>query len=63
MRMPFFQRMWKTVDVPIYKETSPTIYTRFGDWFPYVLMALLLAVLIGDMIPKKKRLPLDSSLF
>ena len=62
MRMPFFERMWKTVDVPIYKENSPTLYTRLGDWFPYALMVLLLAVLIADMIPRKRRLPLESSL-
>jgi apolipoprotein N-acyltransferase len=54
-RMPFFERTWRSVAVPIYKEASLTPYTRFGDWFPQLLIALVLIVLILNVLPKKKR--------
>ena len=55
MRMPFFQRTWRDVDVPLYKEKTVTPYTRFGDWFPRCLIGLVLIVLILNVLPKKKR--------
>lgn len=61
-KMPFFERTWKLVDVPLYKEKTPTFYTRFGDWFPRLLIVLLFAVLVGNRLWKKKRLPLADSL-
>ena len=63
MRMPFFQRMYQNVSVPVYKEKQLTFYARFGDWFPRVLIALLFIVLLVDALPKKKgrsRTPLTS---
>jgi len=54
-RMPFFERTWRGVRVPIYKEASLTPYTRFGDWLPRALIAFLLIVLIVNVLPKKKR--------
>jgi len=54
-RMPFFERTWRGVQVPLYKEATLTPYTRFGDWFPQALIALVLIVLILDVLPKKKR--------
>jgi len=54
-RMPFFQQAWRTVLVPVYKERTLTPYTRYGDWFPRVLIALLLVVLILNVAVKKKR--------
>jgi apolipoprotein N-acyltransferase len=53
-RMPFFQRMYQNVSVPIYKEKTLTFYSRFGDWFPQMLIALLFIVLLLDALPKKK---------
>jgi apolipoprotein N-acyltransferase len=61
-KMPFFQRMSMKVDVPVYRESTPTIYTRFGDWFPRVLALLLLVVLVVSVIPKKKEAALSGSL-
>ena len=55
-RMPFFQQAWRTVLVPVYKEKTFTPYTRYGDWFPRLLIALLLVVLILNVAVKKKRL-------
>ena len=55
MLMPFFERTWREVDVPLYKEKSLTPYTRFGDWFPRCLIGLVLIVLIINRVPKKKR--------
>lgn len=54
-RMPFFQQAWRTVLVPVYKEKTLTPYTRYGDWFPRVLIGLLLVVLILNVAVKKKR--------
>jgi apolipoprotein N-acyltransferase len=56
-QLPFFERTWKAIDVPVYKEKVKTIYTRFGDWFAWALMGALLAVLVASSIPKKRRLP------
>ncbi len=54
-RMPFFQQAWRTVQVPVYKEKTFTPYTRFGDWFPMLLIVFLLIVLIVSVAGKKKR--------
>ncbi len=62
-RLPFFKRTWRTVDVPIYREGAFTPYTRFGDWFPRLMGLLLLAVLVIDVLRKKKRPSLADSLF
>jgi apolipoprotein N-acyltransferase len=49
-RMPFFESAWTVASVPLYKEPGFTPYTRYGDWFPRVLIILLLAVLVGDRV-------------
>jgi apolipoprotein N-acyltransferase len=55
VRMPFFERTWRDVQVPVYKEKTLTPYTRFGDWFPRCLAVLVLIVLVVDLVRKKKR--------
>lgn len=58
-RMPFFQQAWRAVQVPVYKEKTLTPYTRYGDWFPRLLILVLLIVLAADTlndVAKKKRL-------
>jgi len=57
LRMPFFKRMYQNVSVPIFKEKTLTLYSRFGDWFPQVLIALLFIVLLVDALPRKKGRP------
>ncbi len=54
-RMPFFERTWRDVEVPVYKEATLTSYTRFGDWLPQCMAGLVLIVLIWNVLPKKKR--------
>jgi apolipoprotein N-acyltransferase len=54
VRMPLFERTWRTVEVPVYRERFFTPYTRFGDWFPAVMIALLLVVLVVDVVQKKR---------
>jgi apolipoprotein N-acyltransferase len=61
-RMPYFERTYRTVDVPVYRSERLTPYSRFGDWFSLAIIALLFIVLVADVLPKKKRLPLESSL-
>ncbi|HVO39343.1 MAG TPA: apolipoprotein N-acyltransferase [Spirochaetia bacterium] len=61
-RMPFFQAAWRAVEVPIYKEKTFTPYTRFGDWFPRLVLALLFVVLVVNVLvvnvrPKKRGYP------
>jgi len=55
-RMPFFQQAWRVVQVPVFKERTLTPYTRYGDWFPIVLIVFLLIVLVFDVATKKERL-------
>jgi apolipoprotein N-acyltransferase len=52
-RMPFFQRDWRAVGVPVYKERLLTPYTRYGDWFPQLLIVFLLVVLIASAVVKR----------
>ena len=42
------------MNIPVYR-TPPTPYTRYGDWFPKFLIALVFIVLILNILPKKKR--------
>jgi apolipoprotein N-acyltransferase len=53
--MPFFQKDWRMVEVPVYKEKTPTPYTRFGDWFPRLLILVLLGVLAASVVFQKKK--------
>ena len=53
--MPFFERTWRVVGIPLYKDKTLTPYTRFGDWFPQCLIGLVLIVLILSIVRKKKR--------
>jgi apolipoprotein N-acyltransferase len=48
-RAPFFEKSLLTVDmrIPIDRET---IYTRWGDWFPAAMVALLLAILFSTAL-------------
>jgi apolipoprotein N-acyltransferase len=55
-RLPLFERTRMSVDVPLYKERTSTPYTRFGDWFAWLMIAALFIVLVVDLLPKKKRL-------
>jgi len=54
-RMPFFQRDQRTVEVPVYKERTLTPYTRYGDWFPQVLIIFLLCVLVVNVVRDNKK--------
>jgi apolipoprotein N-acyltransferase len=58
-RMPFFESTYRVIDVPIYRADRLTPYSRFGDWFAWGIIALLLIVLVVDVLPKKKSLPLS----
>jgi apolipoprotein N-acyltransferase len=43
--LPLFRSVSKFEEVPIYREHSPTLYIRYGDWFAKA--ALLLSALIS----------------
>jgi apolipoprotein N-acyltransferase len=51
-RSPFYEESSLVVDVPI-ESAGQTLYTRWGDWFPPALAALLLLVLLGGLLRKK----------
>jgi apolipoprotein N-acyltransferase len=59
--MPLFKKAWRTVEVPVYTAPTLTPYTRFGDWFPRLLIVFLLVVLASSAArqyaAQKKRLP------
>ena len=54
-RMPFFEKAWRAVDVPVYREKGLTPYTRFGDWFPRLSIAFLFLVLVASAMPLKTK--------
>jgi apolipoprotein N-acyltransferase len=49
-RLPLFVRTTAITDVPLYQPDRWTVYTRFGDWFPRLLIGLLLVALVWDMV-------------
>ena len=52
-RLPFFERMAKRVEFPVYREKNLTPYSRFGDWFPRTLIIVLLVILDVSLLPRK----------
>ncbi|HTX73159.1 MAG TPA: apolipoprotein N-acyltransferase [Rectinemataceae bacterium] len=38
--LPLFQPAAEIVSVPVYRSPSPTVYERYGDWFPRALLLL-----------------------
>jgi LPXTG-motif cell wall-anchored protein len=34
---------------------SPTLYTRWGDWFPPAMGVLLLVILAGGLVWRRRR--------
>jgi apolipoprotein N-acyltransferase len=62
-RMPFFESTWRAVDVPVYRERAYTAYTRFGDWFPRLLIAFLLVVLVTGAFRNKKAVQAELSVW
>ena len=49
-RLPLFVRTTAIVEVPLYEPGSWSVYTRFGDWFPRLLIGLLLVALVWDLV-------------
>jgi hypothetical protein len=37
------------------KETVTTLYTRFGDWFPKVLLGVFVVLLLFSTVPALRR--------
>ena len=54
-RLPLFQPGTLSVRVPVYREAGLTPYTAYGDWFPLLLAALLLAALLADAARRGRR--------
>jgi apolipoprotein N-acyltransferase len=38
--LPLFESVSKFVEVPIFRDNSPTLYIRFGDWFARAMLLL-----------------------
>jgi len=55
--LPMFQSEVLPIEVPIRKEGTNTFYTQWGDWFPLLLFALLLATLLGKNDVTRKKNP------
>jgi apolipoprotein N-acyltransferase len=51
-RTPFYQDNYLVVDVPL-PSSRTTIYTRWGDWFPTVLGACLVVLMIGGLVRRR----------
>jgi apolipoprotein N-acyltransferase len=52
--VPFYQEQYLVVDVDI-KEPVLTPYTRFGDWFPKLLVGVVVVFLILSAVPPLRR--------
>jgi len=52
--VPFYQEQFLVVEVEI-KEPALTPYTRFGDWFPKLLLGLFVVFLLLSSIPALRR--------
>jgi apolipoprotein N-acyltransferase len=52
--VPFYQERYLVVDVEI-KEPVVTPYTRFGDWFPKVLLGVFVVFLLLSAFPALRR--------
>ncbi len=53
-RSPFFTQSGLVVDVPL-AAPHDTLYTRWGDWFPLLLAALLLVLFAGSFAWRRER--------
>jgi len=53
-RAPLYEASWLQVDVPV-SPPAPTPYTRWGDWFPIAMAAMLLSMLAGGLAWKRVR--------
>jgi apolipoprotein N-acyltransferase len=56
-KLPLFERTTQIVEVPVWKTARPTLYTRFGDWFPRLLIGLLLVALVWDLVRRRANGP------
>jgi len=52
--VPFYQERYLVVDVEI-KEPTVTLYTRFGDWFPRLLLGVFAVFLLFSAFPAVRR--------
>ncbi|GAB4370997.1 MAG: apolipoprotein N-acyltransferase [Spirochaetales bacterium] len=55
-RLPMFRKGVLSLDVPLRKESTPTFYTQWGDWFPLLLFVLLTATLLRSISRSRNRL-------
>ena len=54
-KLPLFERLYAQVEVPLYHERNLSPYTRFGDYFPFLLCGGLLLVLVMQVLPRPGR--------
>ena len=52
--VPFYQERYLVVDVEIH-EPVETLYNRFGDWFPKLLLGVFVVFLILSVFPALRR--------
>jgi apolipoprotein N-acyltransferase len=53
-RSPFFTESSLVVDVPL-RSVHETLYERWGDWFPFLLAALLILLFAGSLAWRRAR--------
>jgi apolipoprotein N-acyltransferase len=53
-RSPFFTESSLVVDVPL-RSVHETLYERWGDWFPFLLAALLILLFTGSLAWRRAR--------
>ncbi len=55
-RAPLYEESWLDVDVPV-ADAPGTLYTRWGDWFPKGMAALLVVILATAWAMRRARAP------
>jgi len=53
-RTPFYRENFLVADVDLSRSRS-TLYTRWGDWFPMAMTAVLALVLIGGILRRRRQ--------
>ncbi|HSV55693.1 MAG TPA: apolipoprotein N-acyltransferase, partial [Magnetospirillaceae bacterium] len=54
VELPVFQAVSRFVEIPVFRENTPTVFTAFGDWFGY--SAIILSGLFALILVLEERL-------
>jgi apolipoprotein N-acyltransferase len=56
--LPLFESAALRCEIPVYRDASPTLYVRFGDWFAHASLLLSAALFIILSVEEKRKKPI-----